>query len=75
VAGKRLAKLMDFAKTIKDMEANYNDRAQKLVDWIHQTTTHMNQREHENTVFFFLFILGSSHISFSWSQFKNYGSN
>jgi actinin alpha len=63
VAGRRLAKFVNFAKSNEELKNDYLRKAQALVDWINSTTTSVQDRQYDNTL---------SGIEAKWEEFKNY---
>jgi actinin alpha len=50
IAGKRLEKLVAFAKSNDQLKADYLDRAQRFVDWVKATTDRFKDRNYDNTL-------------------------
>jgi len=49
-AGKRIAKLLDFAAANDATKHDYLDRAQKLADWINATSHQLTERDFDGTM-------------------------
>eukprot|EP01101_Sappina_pedata_P003205 TRINITY_DN1342_c0_g1_i1.p1 TRINITY_DN1342_c0_g1~~TRINITY_DN1342_c0_g1_i1.p1 ORF type:complete len:864 (+),score=523.03 TRINITY_DN1342_c0_g1_i1:23-2593(+) len=49
-AGRRVGKLLDFTAQNDKLKNDYLGRAQRLLDWINQTSTAMADREFDNTL-------------------------
>lgn len=49
-AGRRVAKVIDFAEANNAVKNDYLGRAKKLVDWINSTISHLEDRSFDNTL-------------------------
>jgi len=50
IAGRRIAKVVSFARTTEEMKAEYSASAKSLIDWITATTDKLANSELDNTL-------------------------
>lgn len=50
IAGRRIAKVVSFARTTEEMKAEYAASAKSLIDWISSTTERLSGTELDNTL-------------------------
>ena len=50
VAGRRIAKVVNFTKTTDELKAEYNIKAKELLDWINKKTEELGERDFDNTL-------------------------
>lgn len=66
VAGRRLSKWLDFAKTTESLKSDYLEKAEKLIKWIQSSNSEMQDRKYDGT------LVG---IERKWEDFKKYKKN